>query len=210
MTIKIIDILNKKNFTNEQQPRTILFDLNDSIIENSHVKSKDFINLLLQIDRIDDKKEFKDIYERIIYRIDDTIQLNTLYRIKEIKDKQLNKIKDICIDNNQDYNTVTYKKIFKFCPHCNKKVFAKTNTKYIICGYENENNNGFDWIGCGQDWCFQCNKKLCKSWDVDQLYNIHNRNHNIKCCKKHAIKTLDNYYENYCFCNNKHVNRNKY
>lgn len=94
--------------------------------------------------------------------------------------------------------------VTKICPHCglDKKDFS--NIDYVICGH---NNKGFDWRGCGFDWCFKCEKKLCKCWNVNHLYNIKNRYHNSKCCKGHAIKTGALYPEEYCQCRNKYVKR---
>ena len=43
------------------------------------------------------------------------------------------------------------------------------NIEYVICGYINS-NKGYDWNGCGKDWCAKCNKMLCKSWDLNQLW----------------------------------------
>ena len=76
---------------------------------------------------------------------------------------------------------------------------------YIICGYSS--NRGFDWKGCGNDWCFLCGKKLCKSWNVDRLYSKINRFHDDRCCKIHSLKTNSNYLTDYCQCNNFYVSR---
>lgn len=83
----------------------------------------------------------------------------------------------------------------KKCPHCEKELKNATNESYVICGYDNK---GYDWKGCKKDWCFKCGKKLCKAWDINELYNIQNRYHG-KCCKKFAKKNNLN-YEDFCVC----------
>ena len=79
-----------------------------------------------------------------------------------------------------------------------------SSATYVICGY---GTKGFDWQGCGFDWCFQCGKKLCKCWNVNHLYNLKNRFHNSKCCRSHALKTGGLYPDDYCQCRNKFVRR---
>ena len=126
----------------------------------------------------------------------DTAQLNTINRIiKNNHDK---------INNNQQYN-IYRKKIKRNCPHCNKVCVEYNDVPYIICGYSS--NRGFDWKGCGNDWCFLCGKKLCKSWDADRLYNKTNRFHDSRCCKIHAFRTNSNYLTDYCQCGNYYVQR---
>ena len=85
----------------------------------------------------------------------------------------------------------------KPCPHCGKSNSGSNCQKYIICGYT---LRGFNWEGCGKDWCFKCGKKLCKSWDKNELYNLNNRQHNGKCCKHHAQKNNNKYPDDYCMC----------
>jgi hypothetical protein len=94
--------------------------------------------------------------------------------------------------------------ITKSCPHCGYNKTDNSLNAYVICGY---NSKGFDWEGCGFDWCFDCGKKLCKCWSVNHLYNLKNRYHSDKCCKSHAIKTGGIYPNDYCQCTNKNVVR---
>ena len=121
---------------------------------------------------------------------DDPVQLRTVDRILRHKQKKL------ITDNN--------KFVTKTCPHCSKKSTCLEDTVYVVCGY---GVRGFDWKGCGRDWCFQCEKKLCKSWNIDMLYNPYNRLHNHKCCKIYAHKSSDDYKNNFCFCNSDNVKR---
>lgn len=84
----------------------------------------------------------------------------------------------------------------KECPHCSIEYELPDTVTYIICGYD---INGFDWIGCGRDWCFRCGKKLCKKWKINQLFNQKNRLHNDSCCIKKANIKKEN-SNNYCSC----------
>ena len=176
-------------------------------------KSNEIKNLLMSL-----------IYSHTYYNIID------LCNLKEI----LNNINNISIDNNDNINTYindpfqtkifirianiinvksnkTYKKnklIKKYCPHCNRKFFGNHNNNYIICGLDDD-KNGFNWDGCGHDWCFTCGKKLCKNWVVNKLFLDINRTHDGKCCCSYAKENNDD-YNNYCQCNNKYINRIKY
>ena len=136
------------------------------------------------------------IIEDIELIISDIAQINAFKRIIKYKPKQLN-------DDNK------YNKILKECPHCKKAYNGLATTKYVICGYTHQSNRGFDWKGCGKDWCFTCGKKLCKSWDINILYNQNNRHHDGKCCKNTAIKNNENYLIDYCQCSNEYVARYK-
>jgi len=136
------------------------------------------------------------------------ISYDTLIKIKQsnldqIQQKTLDRI--IKIRNiNVTKNINTINKITKNCPHCNKSVTEASDTIYLICGYE---SNGYDQYGCRNDWCFQCEKKLCKNWHSHQLFNKLNRTHDSLCCKHHAIKNKNNYLSDYCMCVNNFVNR---
>ena len=48
------------------------------------------------------------------------------------------------------------------------------DTDYAICGYNEETNEGYDWNGCGCDWCFKCGKILCKKWQANDLFILTN------------------------------------
>jgi hypothetical protein len=95
----------------------------------------------------------------------------------------------------------------KSCPHCNIATELISDIQYVICGYNNT-QTGFDWKGCGYDWCFKCEKILCKKWDIDELFINTNRLHDNECCKNHAIKNNKQYPNEYCQCSNNNVNRN--
>lgn len=94
----------------------------------------------------------------------------------------------------------------KKCPHCDHLCTVDIATTYIICGYH-DTHTGYDWKGCGHDWCFKCGKCLCKTWDSNFLFLCLNRHHDNNCCKLHA-KEHDKIYPNeYCQCSNKYVQR---
>lgn len=95
----------------------------------------------------------------------------------------------------------------KKCPHCGHICIAQEGTEYIVCGYSDP-QKGFDFQGCGRDWCFKCGKILCKIWEQDSLFLEMNRHHNGECCVNHAKKNGKNYTLDYCQCINHHVNRN--
>lgn len=139
-----------------------------------------------------------EIIENLMKSTDDQAQLNTLRRILNKKGiypefaDMLKKEKKIEL-------------IQKTCPHCGKECSADKDTDYIVCGYS---IGGFDWLGCGYDWCFQCGKKLCKSWHLDNLFDKTKRYHNNKCCRNYAKYISDKYPDNYCMCGkNKYVQR---
>ena len=112
--------------------------------------------------------------------------------ISYIKCKHFDKINDNLIE--------------KKCPHCNHDCKVDGKTTYVICGYS-DSHSGYDWEGCGKDWCFQCGKILCKQWEMDSLFVKNNRIHNDECCKQHATENNKNYPNDYCQCNNKYVKR---
>ena len=102
----------------------------------------------------------------------------------------------------KNYNVIATKR----CPHCKHTVTLPSNTEYVVCGYH-DTVHGYDWVGCGRDWCFKCGKKLCKKWDIDDLYLQMNRRHTDVCCSKHANKGGYNYPTDYCQCINMYVQR---
>jgi hypothetical protein len=95
----------------------------------------------------------------------------------------------------------------KHCPHCNIITKVPNDSEYAICGYLN-NNKGYDWDGCGKDWCPKCDKLLCKSWDKNKLFVSINRFHDGTCCKEYADKNNIS-YDKFCKCLTPFVNREK-
>lgn len=158
------------------------YDKSYDIRSMSHVLNE--LNLQLYREDIDE------FINKNIKSYVDLIQLNSLIKLSKFK---LNKIHNIP----EKYINVTFNNIYnienniendfslKKCPHCNIQVRLNKNIDYVICGYI-DSNKGYDWDGCGKDWCAKCNKMLCKSWDSDQLFITGNRTHDKKCCKEYA------------------------
>ncbi len=184
-------LLNNINYDNKIK----LFYNNINSISNNKIflSYNDFQQFLIYCSQL---KYKEDIYE-YIYKINNKLsqtQLNTLTRI--IKNKPSNNYtRDITkIKNKKHY-------LLKKCPHCNHENKIFENNNYSICGY-NDISLGYDWEGCGKDWCTLCSKKLCKNWFDNQLFIEENRIHNSKCCLEHSIKNKLNYQYEYCQCNN--------
>jgi hypothetical protein len=140
------------------------------------------------------KDEIEENVNNHMKKTNDIIQLKTIKRFLSKKQtrKITNKIHQI-----------------KQCPHCAyKENITNYNSSYIICGYANINSNtGYDWKGCGKDWCYDCCKKLCKNWGDDKLYELGNRFHDNLCCMYKATINNEDYINTYCQCSNKYVNR---
>jgi len=141
-----------------------------------------FMNVCKELENIKYRQNASEYLALLVKKTSDAAQINTFVRIINIKPL---------------YSECTYKQVIKNCPHCNHPNLADINTTYIICGY---NDNGYDWDGCQHDWCFQCGKILCKSWETNMLFVKSNRVHNISCCKEHAAKTNKSYPSDYCQC----------
>jgi hypothetical protein len=152
---------------------------------NNNIEFDRFVIYLNIIDKIKYNNDAYVIIQDLELIYDDNAQINTLNRI--ISKKPCSKP----LNNKQYYLQVC-------CPHCKKKNTGINTTEYIICGYSTK---GYDWKGCGKDWCFKCGKKLCKNWNFDHLFNKLNRTHDDKCCKTYAAKIGDIYPDDYCQCN---------
>lgn len=153
------------------------------------------------------------IKEHFSHKENNSVQYKTLMRIAKTKKLSLDTF--ITHNTRESNNKLVFSRkdksnniIVKYCPHpnCGKPYRGSNDTKYVICGYDND-NRGYDWIGCQKDWCFSCGKMLCKIWEKHQLYVDCNRIHDSECCKKHAIDNKKNYPLDYCTCNNKYVKR---
>src|SRR6185503_15685545 len=128
---------------------------------------------------------------KLVDKTNDDVYRKTLERLAHRKHYRKIKHKQI----EQHHN------VSKKCPHCSHVLTMPENTQYVICGYHNS-IQGYDWDGCGRDWCFQCNKMLCKRWETDNLNVPINRSHDEECCSKHAHDNDYKYPEDYCQCNN--------
>ena len=162
----------------------------------------DNVTMKKHINEIESCKYKENAYELIsqtLLQTSDIAQVRTFTRIADLKPCRPQYISMNEVRLNNKATTITKK-----CPHCSYKCSSSKNTVYIVCGY---GDTGYDWEGCGKDWCFKCAKILCKTWEHDQLYLPTNRFHDAKCCKKHAMSYGHKYPEDYCRCNNVFVFR---
>jgi len=171
---------------------------------------KSMIDLLNDINRCNTYEEAIDKYNNAIKKTDDIIQNKTLARLLSSKPHSVitsntHNLLNLPIKSMSQYNN-KYHMVKKNCPHCNHECEANKNTTYIICGYA-DIHIGYDWEGCGHDWCFSCGKKLCKKWDGNKLFVEQNKKHDAFCCKHHADKHNVEYEKYYCMCDNEFVDR---
>lgn len=168
---------------------------------NKYTQQLDIETLLDAIREISTYNYREEAYAKIstiLKQTSDNAQIRTLTRLANMKPLKplhmtIKEVRDKIIE------TCT-----KICPHCKMEYVVNADTTYLICGYE---GNGYDWEGCGKDWCCTCNKILCKSWSSDQLFLPFNRVHDSTCCKKHAQINNKKYPEDYCQCKNQHIRR---
>lgn len=183
---------NIMQLTTDQTEKELISSLFDP--EQSHTQW-DLDKLILYIDIITKIQYFDDcikVLDDVRHILDDKAQINTLMRIIS------NKPHKIIV------NTDSPKIISKNCPHCGIKTSGTNIVDYQICGYSVK---GFDWKGCGKDFCMNCGKKLCKSWNNDYLFNKLNRCHDAKCCKNYALKNNFKYPDDFCMCKTDIVKR---
>ncbi len=170
----------------------------EQILDFKTIKS-----VLENLDNIHYRDDAEEFIERYCKQTTDIAQIRALTRVtknKILRPSNKPKISTTFISEIREDNYMVTKK----CPHCKNDCRADANTGYVICGYTNT-HKGYDWCGCGKDWCFKCEKMLCKSWEPNQLYVAVNRNHDGNCCKRHASETQHNYPEDYCLCSNENV-----
>ena len=162
--------------------------LESLVNKNTYSTKMELGKLIIYLETINMIQYYNDaekIIEDIENNINDPVQIKTLKRL--IASKPVREISDF----NDD------KSFYKTCPYCNQKSYGSVNHPYMICGY---NNKGFDYKGCGRDWCFKCGKKLCKNWNRDSLFMIENRSHDSNCCRMFALKNNMIYPDEFCIC----------
>ncbi len=199
----VLDAIPFSNYYIEKHPDMKHFILSlvngKTYIDSIDIKSKQ--NLLHDVQASESREDASDLISKLSSRLgSDDVYKRTMERLANRKQHK-NELKTT--------NKTVFKKkvhVTKKCPHCNHQMNMPESTEYVICGYGNP-NQGYDWNGCGKDWCFQCEKLLCKSWEVNRLHFEMNRVHTDECCSKHAHDTGKKYPENYCHCNNLYVNR---
>ena len=155
---------------------------------------------LNELNEVEYREDIDEFIDKNLKNNIDNIQLNSILRLSKVKTIKTNKIvnepKKIKLNSVlSDINDASSKifevnnniSIHKSCPHCNLSLDIPKDSIYVICGYLNT-KKGFDWLGCGKDWCGKCNKMLCKSWEQDNLTEDKNRIHTVDCCRKYAKK----------------------
>lgn len=166
------------------------------------VPPHDFKSYIDYAARINDPVKAQELINEIHNLTEDPAQINTMLRILRKKVP----FSDLSFILPKDYRA---QEIIKKCPHCGTPRVDNANTDYVICGY-GDNKRGYDWKGCGHDWCFQCGKKLCKMWNKDKLNIQFNQYHDDRCCRNYALIKGADYDDDFCHCyKNVHVDRNK-
>ena len=186
---KMSDLLNLNNedkiiinnyFNTKNLPRKISYD--------------EFINLLDDLNKLKFKEDIIENLHKLGNKTNDISQINTIIRIANMKPNKYNNI----VPNNVKYKNKWFGIKHK-CPHCGIYNKIDYDTDYAICGYTDV-KNGYNWEGCGRDWCTKCGKKLCKKWNENELFIPENRFHNSECCLLYCNKLDNNYVLDFCQC----------
>lgn len=163
-----------------------------------------FFKILEKMDSFKYQDKCQEYFDELIKSKPDTIktesQIKTLLRIINMKPKtaETKPRRDIGFYALTETTSKSIHSETRKCPHCGHRC-RRMDGKYVICGYS-DTKTGYDWTGCGKDWCFDCGKKLCKSWTKDFLFLESNRIHNKKCCMKHAKELKEDFEKEYCTC----------
>lgn len=180
-------------FNLNKKEKDLITSVINSIRYDSQVMDiKTFFSNIKEINNCRYQEEAYDIINTLIKKTADPVQIRTFQRLAKTKQNRPQYVSLKEIRENNANHIIT-----KQCPHCAHSCAGTRDTDYIVCGYT---DHGYDWGGCGCDWCFKCEKILCKSWEADQLFLPINRIHTEKCCKKHAAKNNNNYSNDYCQC----------
>lgn len=195
----ILDALQHCNWYANKYPhlKNMIYSYTNGKIYRDNIDIKTKQNTLNDIFMCDSRDDAYNIISKMADRTNDDVFKKTLERIAN--KKHYKKIEQKIVNN------VRY--VSKSCPHCLHTITMPADTNYVICGYHNT-QQGYDWNGCGCDWCFQCEKILCKSWELNDLHLHINRIHDDECCLKHSIENGYKYPDDYCQCNNMNVHRN--
>jgi len=143
-------------------------------------------SMLKYIKDIVNCKYREDAYEIISQALKQTSDIAQIKTFTRIADNKPDKPQYITLKElrQREKENMSSKK----CPHCGYRYSAQKHTIYTVCGY---GGGGYDWEGCGKDWCFKCGKMLCKSWEQDQLYLLTNRLHDQKHSWQKLWKNVD-------------------
>lgn len=195
---QLIDIYASK-ITNKSLICILDNDLH-SYKNNYSIGVDEFMNMLDKLGSYTYRDDARGLVEKIFKRTCDIIQRNSVIRIIGRKPPRSNII-DMKTTKSKHRGETDFME--KNCPHCGKREKYQSSSTYIICGY---NDKGFDWIGCGHDWCFRCGKKLCKTWADNELFVKNNRFHSERCCRIAAHRNTESYSKLYCKCSKIYIN----
>jgi len=189
----IVDALYFGNYYVEKYPHmksTITSYINGKTYRDTmDIKTKQMI--MTDVDRCSSRDDALALVSKVSDKTSDDVFKRIVERLAHRKHYKKLDVKKKDISTN----------ISKKCPHCQHVINMPENTQYVICGYHNP-STGYDWNGCGRDWCFQCGKILCKRWETDSLHLQMNRHHDEDCCSKHAHVNGYKYPDDYCQCTN--------
>lgn len=154
--------------------------------------------MMMDVDRCTSRDDALALVSKISEKTTDDVFKRTLENLAHRKNYK--RIENDVNNTNKKLEVFVNKK----CPHCRHSINMPENTTYVICGYHNP-STGYDWLGCGRDWCFKCEKILCKRWETDSLNLQINRYHDEECCSKHAKANGYQYPNDYCQCHSLHI-----
>lgn len=180
------------------QMKSMIFSYLNGRSYNDTIDIKTKQNMLNDICLCETKEDASTLMSKVIARSSDDVYKRAMERIINCKRYKIIGPMAGSVSVN----------ICKKCPHphCGHIINMATDTQYVICGYTDP-NHGYDWNGCGKDWCFQCNKILCKSWEFNRLHLEMNRTHDNDCCSQHANVNDHKYPDDYCQCNGIHMHK---
>lgn len=190
---KLLEMLKISN-----KDRNLLLSIIDNRKYGQQLDFESMIDVIRDLNLCKYREEAYNKISQIMKMTSEVVQIKTMTRIANSKP-----LMPIYL-NIKDVRDTRLDMIVKKCPHCGVECSMNNTTEYNICGFD---SNGYDWIGCGKDWCVKCNKLLCKSWDNEQLFISGNQIHDNTCCRKHAQTNNKKYPEDYCQCKNSHIRR---
>ena len=194
---KMCNLLNLKN-----QEKIYIINYFNIINLPKKISHDDFCKLLDDLKTTKYKEDVIENMYKIGNKTTDVTQINSIIRIANSKQEKSNNFNLVNIkDKNKWFN------MKDLCPHCGIENKIDNESYYSICGY-NDIKNGYNWEGCGRDWCTKCGKKLCKKWSDNNLFMLENRIHDSECCLNYCKLIGNNYLLDFCQCYNEYVNRN--
>jgi len=188
-------LISEALFSKYPEHKNIIISYRDSINYPDNIDISSKLSSLDSVYFADTKDDALALKNDLCSRSTDNIYSKTLDRIIGRKH---NRYGDPTLRyKSQAYRDKEY--AVRRCPHCGIGMRMPEGTYYVICGYP-DTYKGYDWRGCCNDWCFNCSKILCKSWEKDKLNIETNRFHDDECCKTHAKRNGFEYPKDYCHC----------